>query len=331
MEDRIAAYLAHRMPGATGIAIDQLSRIAGGSSQETFKLRATWDGAEHWLILRRAPAKGLVVAERDTEFLVYRALADSNVPVPRVHFMELDTQWLDRPFFIMDMMPGKPGHFYAAGDVYEGKAREVGEHFWHHLGTLAGADAAAEGLGSLRNAGVSGAALWRNELAHWETIIRTNERIVEPAEHGAIRWLRANPPPEPAKPAIVHGDYRSGNFLFTPDGKISAILDWEMTHIGDPLEDVAWALNPMWSMERHFPLEEGLKVWEAASGLALDRTTLDWWRLFATVKCCAIWTTAQAAFNAGNRDMANAMSAVRAIHFHRNELLERMAERGVMG
>ena len=331
MEDRIAAYLAHAMPETADITVDQLSRIPGGSSQETFKLRARWDGEERWLILRRAPADGLVVAERDTEFLVYRALEGSGVPVPRVHHMEMDPRWLDRPFFVMDLMPGKPGHFFHPGDIYEGKAREVGTAFWHHLGTLARQSADAPGLAGLRNAGQAGAALWRNELAHWEAILRAKERLVEPAEHGAIRWLRAHPPADPVRPAIVHGDYRSGNFLFTPDGAISAILDWEMTHIGDPVEDIAWALNPMWTMERHFPLDEGLAVWEAASGLTVDRRSLDWWRIFSAVKACAIWTTAQAAFDAGNRDMAAAMSAVRGIHFHRTELLGRMAEQGAMG
>jgi aminoglycoside phosphotransferase (APT) family kinase protein len=331
MEERIATYLAHQMPDARDVTVDQLTRIPGGSSQETFKLRARWDGEARWLIVRRAPSDGLVVAERDVEFLVYRALAGGRVPVPRVHFMEMDPQWLDRPFFIMDMMPGKPGHFFHPGDVYEGRSAEVGEHFWRHLGSLAAHDAAADGLGSLRNAGRDGGEFWQAELGHWERIILANERLIEPAEHGAIRWLRANPPPAPAKPAVVHGDYRSGNFLFTPDGEISAILDWEMTHIGDPLEDIAWALNPMWTMERHFPIEEGLKHWEAASGLIADRKALDWWRLFSTVKACAIWTTAQAAFAAGNRDMAAAMSAVRGIHFHRSELLERMAIQGAMG
>lgn len=335
MEERIAAYLAHRMPAARGIVVDELSRVAGGSSQETFKLRAVWDEGEgpdeRWLILRRAPPAGLVVAERDAEFNVYKALAGSGVPVPQVYFMELEEHWLDRPFFIMAMAPGKPGHFWTSNDPFDGQAQEVGTRFWRHLGTLAVQDHTALGLRNLRNGTLAG-GFWSAELWHWESLLDEYEAIIEPAVRGAIRWLRANSPPEPARPAIVHGDYRVGNFLFTPDGAISAVLDWEMCHIGDPLEDVAWALDPMWSIESQFPLTQGLDTWEAASGMTIDRAALGWWRLFATVKACAIWTTAEASFTAGrSRDMALAMTGVRGQSFHRTYLLKLMLEKGAMG
>ncbi len=335
LEVRIAAYLAHRMPDAEGVAVDDLARIHGGSSQETFRLRARWrqsgEPFERHLILRRAPEAGLVVAERDAEFKVYSALTGSGVPVPGVHWMELEQRWLDRPFFVMDLMPGKPGHFFGSDDPYEGQSEAVGRNFWRHLGNLAALDPAALRLGELRNGDVH-AGFWDRELAHWEAILDDGEDVVEPILRGAIRWLRRNPPTEPAKPAIVHGDYRSGNFLFLPDGSISAVLDWEMCHVGDPLEDIVWAINPMWTMERHFPLDEGLSIWEQASGLKVDRAALEWWRLFAAVKACAIWTTAEASFQDGkSREPIVALTALRASHFHRKEILERMQARGCMG
>ena len=74
LEDRIAAYLAHSMPGASDVVVDELGRIYGGSSQETFRLRARWNeggkAIERRLILRRDATAGLVVAERDLEFNV---------------------------------------------------------------------------------------------------------------------------------------------------------------------------------------------------------------------------------------------------------------------
>ncbi len=335
LEPRIAAYLAHRIPEAGDLRVDDLARIHGGSSQETFRFQARWQLAgqqeQRRLILRRAPEAGLVNAERDLEFTVYSALAGSDVPIPAPHFLELDPTWLDRPFFIMDMMPGKPGHFFTSSDPYEGQSEAVGRNFWHHLGTLAALDHRARGLDGLRNGAVGG-PFWQRELDHWEAALDAGEAGVEPIVRGAIRWLRRNPPPEALKPAVVHGDYRCGNFLFLPDGRISAVLDWEMCHIGDPLEDIAWALNPMWTMEKYFPLEEGLAIWEAASGLPLDRAALDWWRLFAAVKACGIWTTAEASFQDGtSREMIVALTALRASHFHRKEILDRMAQRGAMG
>ncbi len=271
LESRLAAYLAHRMPEASGIAVDGLARIYGGSSQETFRLHACWseggEPVERRLILRRDAPAGLVVAERDLEFTVYRALAGQGIPIPGVHFLELDPQWLDRPFFIMDLCPGKPGNPFSPDDPYDGHGEAIARQFWSILGRLAAIDHRAVGLDGLRN-GQAASRLWSLELDRWEAILDAEEAVIEPSIRGALRWLRRNPPPEPAKPAIVHGDYRSGNFLFTPDGRISAVLDWEMCHIGDPMEDIVWAIDPFWPITRHLPLEDGLGCWEAASGMA---------------------------------------------------------------
>ena len=228
------------------VAVDELARIYGGSSQETYRLRACWreggKAIERRLILRRDAPGGLVVAERDLEFNVYRALAGQGIPIPAALFLELDPQWLDRPFFIMDLCPGKPGNPFSPDDPYDGHSEAIAREFWSILGTLAAVDHRAVGLAGLRNGEAEG-GFWSLELARWEGIIDEGEAVIEPIVRGAIRWLRSNPPPEPAKPPIVHGDYRSGNFLFTPDGKISGILDWEMCHIGDPLEDAAWGID----------------------------------------------------------------------------------------
>ncbi|MBP6580780.1 MAG: phosphotransferase family protein [Sphingorhabdus sp.] len=335
LEAQIAVYLAHRMPGARDIVVDELGRIYGGSSQETFRFRAQWsEGNEvidRRLILRRDATAGLVVAERDLEYTVYRALAGQGLPIPGVYFLELNPIWLDRPFFIMDMCPGKPGSPFASTDPYDGHGTAIGEQYWSILGKLAAIDHKAVGLKSLRNSSAT-SGFWALELNRWEAILDEQEALIEPAVRGAMRWLRRNPPPEPDKPAIIHGDYRSGNFLFTEDGTISAILDWEMCHIGDPLEDVAWGLDPFWPITRHYPLDDGLARWEAASGTAVDRTALEWWQMFTAVKACVIWTTAAKGFASGkNREMTMALSGIRANHFHRDLILQMMRQKGVMG
>ncbi len=334
-EDQIAAYLAHRMPDACDISVDELGRIYGGSSQETFRFRAAWqtgdEAVTRRLILRRDSTAGLVVAERDLEYNVYRALAGQGLPLPGVYFLELDPKWLERPFFIMDICPGKPGNPFVQTDPYDGHGTAIGEQYWSILGRLAAIDHLAVGLECLRNANVT-SGYWALELDRWEGILDANEALVEPALRGGMRWLRRYPPSEPVKSAIVHGDYRSGNFLFTDDGKISAILDWEMCHIGDPLEDVAWGLDLFWPITRHYPMDAGLARWEAASGIVVDRDALDWWRLFTAVKACVIWTTAANGFASGkNSEMTMALSAIRAGHFHRNQILKMMRTRGAMG
>jgi aminoglycoside phosphotransferase (APT) family kinase protein len=334
-KDQIATYLAHRMPEAREVVVSELSRIYGGSSQETFRFRASWQaGGEtiiRRLILRRDATAGLVVAERDLEYNVYCALAGQGLPIPGVYFLELDPKWLERPFFIMDLCPGKPGNPFVVTDPYDGHGPAIGEQYWSILGKLAAIDHRAVGLESLRN-GNAKIGFWALELDRWESILDENEALIEPSVRGAMRWLRRNAPPEPAKPSIVHGDYRSGNFLFTEDGTISAIVDWEMCHVGDPLEDVAWGLDPFWPITRHYPLRDGLARWEEASGMALDHAALDWWQLFTAIKACSIWTTASASFASGkNRQMTMALSGIRGGHFHRDLILKMMRVRGAMG
>jgi aminoglycoside phosphotransferase (APT) family kinase protein len=334
LETSLARYLAHAMPQASEIAVSGLARIHGGSSQETYRYEARWNEAGEArggnYILRRAPEAGLVNAEHDLEYTVYSALAGKGVPIPAVHYLELDRQWLERPFFIMDMMPGKPGHFFTADDPYEGQSDAVGRNFWTHLGTLAALDPGTLDLSALRGADDPGPAHER-ELAFWEQRLDEGEDLVEPLLRAAIRWLRRNPPPPPARPSVIHGDFRSGNFLFLPDGEISAMLDWEMCHIGDPLEDIAWAIDPMWSISRYFSEEAGLAIWQQASGIAIDHQALDWWRLFAAVKASAIWTTAEKSFEEGiSREMVLAITVSRAGPFHRGVVLRAMEARGVM-
>jgi aminoglycoside phosphotransferase (APT) family kinase protein len=242
LDQRIAAYLAHRQPDVADVVVDDLSRIHGGSSQETYRFHVRWRHGETLvekkLILRREPPGGLVVAARELEYTVYRALTGQGVPAPFAHFLELDARWLDRPFFIMDLMPGIAAHPHLPGDPFGGSGKQIARQYWNILGTLARLDHHALGLAALRN-GRAANRFWAHELDHWEAILNQGERIIDPIARGAIRWMRRNPPPDPARPAVVHGDYRLGNFLSTPDAGITAILDWEMCHIGDPLEDIA--------------------------------------------------------------------------------------------
>lgn len=114
-----------------------VSRIHGGSSQETYRYEARWSEAGEarggWFILRRAPEVGLVNAEHDLEYTFYSALAGRGAPVRRIHWLKLDRQWLERPFFIMEMAPGKPGHFFMTDDPCGGQADAVGRNRPRHL------------------------------------------------------------------------------------------------------------------------------------------------------------------------------------------------------
>lgn len=332
LEARIVRYLAHRMPEAGRVSVLALSRIHGGASRETFRVRIDAErGGIRGLIFRRDPVSTLIETEREIEFAAYRSFMDSAVPVPAALFLERDLDWLERPFFVMEEVEGCTAGSILAADPYGAHRRKIGEQFFSILGAIAKRDVASSDLARRMTVPDPGSA-WRLELDKWEKVIDEDELEPQPIARAAIRWMRANPPPPAARVSIVHGDYRTGNFLFDGMGTIRAILDWEMAHLGDPLEDLAWALDPLWSSDRAHPggmltREEAIAVWEKASGLKADAKALRWWSMFASFKGLAIWISSAKEFQAGtNTDPVMAFSGIYCLPFHNKRLADMLVE-----
>lgn len=312
LEPRVAAYLAARMPHAADVSVEAMERISGGASRETYRFRATWqeDGRTHErkMILRRDPPASLIETERRVEFEAYRAFFGSAVPVPEMLWLEEDERHLDHPFFIAAEVAGfqaSPQTLFGGG--YDAVLEKVAERKWTILGEIAKADPFETGLPAVLEAPALDAC-WKRELDYWEGMIDRDQAEPMPIVRAAIRWLRANPPPPAQKLAVVHGDYRTGNFLYDEAGEIHGVLDWEMAHLGDPLEDLAWGLNPVWEFGRGLAgglvgQEKAVAIWERASGLKADPKALHWWILFNCVKGQGIWVGSAGAFNrGGNRE-----------------------------
>ena len=312
LEPRLAAYIAGRMPDASDIQVSALERISGGASRETYRFRLAWReaGQEHarQLILRRDPPASLIDTERRVEFAAYQAFHGSAVPVPRMLWLEEANDALDHPFFIAEELVGyqaSPQLLFAG--AYDAVLPKVAERKWTILGEIARADPIALGLAEVMQAPALDAC-WRRELDHWETIFDSDEAEPQPIARAAIRWLRANPPPPAQRLSVVHGDYRTGNFLYDEAGEIHGVLDWEMAHLGDPLEDLAWGFNPVWQFGRGLAggltsRDEAIAIWRRASGLQVDPAALHWWTLFNCVKGQGIWVgSARAFIDRGNTE-----------------------------
>jgi aminoglycoside phosphotransferase (APT) family kinase protein len=312
LELRLARYIETRLPGVSDVAVTALERISGGASRETYRFRLSYreggEALDRRLILRRDPPASLIDTERRVEFEAYRAFAGSAVPVPRMLWLEEADDALDHPFFIAEELAGfqaSPQMLFAGG--YDAVLPKVAERKWTILGEIARADPLALGLTSVMEAPALDAA-WRRELDHWEAIFDSDEAEPQPIARAAIRWLRANPPPPAQKLSIVHGDYRTGNFLYDEAGEIHGVLDWEMAHLGDPLEDLAWGFNPIWQFGRGLAgglasQDEAIAIWERASGLRADPVALQWWTLFNCVKGQGIWVgSARAFIDGGNKE-----------------------------
>jgi aminoglycoside phosphotransferase (APT) family kinase protein len=330
---RLEKYLAKKLD-APALRVTDLARIPGGASRETYRFRARYKAGknevERALILRRDPPASLIETDRTTEYRAYEAFHRVGLPVPEPIALELDPAALDRPFFVMEEITGCEVASILNPDPYAANREKIGKQFWNVLGRIAAANPDQVGLGTIEGSR-DVKECWRHEVARWEKVVDDDEREPQPIARAALRWLKRNPPPAAQKIAVVHGDYRTGNFLFDAKGDIRAILDWEMAHLGDPLEDLAWALDPLWAHgDPHHPAgllarADAVRVWEEASGLKADAKALAWWEVFASLKGLAIWISAACEYAEGrNTDAVNAFSGWFCLAFHNKVLAERL-------
>jgi aminoglycoside phosphotransferase (APT) family kinase protein len=302
-------YLRVRWPHLRNLAVTELAQIPGGASRETYRvtLRFEDDGTARTrgIIFRRDPPTSLIDTERPLEYRTYAAVYGSAVPVPEPLVLEESPGALERPFSIMAEIPGcQSATTLFDTDAYRPLRRQIGEEKWSILGKLAAMDVRALGVDAFMPMPTVGDCAMR-ELDYWAGVIENDALHPQPIAAATIRWLRRHRPRPAQKLCLVHGDYRSGNFLFDPQGHIRGVLDWEMAHVGDPLEDLAWSLDPLWCWpEKHLagglvPREDAIAIWERASGLSVDREAFRWWQIFASLKGLAIWVSSTQDFAEG--------------------------------
>ncbi len=325
---RLQTYLRRRLE-EPDLAVADLARIPGGASRETYRFRARYRGKDRGLILRRDPPASLIETERTTEYRAYEAFHGLGLPVPEPIALELDEAPLERPFFIMEEIENCQAGSIMAPDPFGPHREKVGQQFFAVMGKIAAADPRDVGLSDFEGE-TDIHAVAMHEVARWEKVIDEDEREPQPIARAAIRWLKKNPPPAAQKISVVHGDYRTGNFLYDDKGDIRAILDWEMSHLGDPLEDLGWAIDPLWSggnvnVGGMLPREQAIAIWEKASGLKADPKALHWWEIFASLKGAAIWISAAREYAEGrNIDPINAFSGWFTLAFHNHILAQKL-------
>ncbi len=310
----VARHLAQTL-GERDARITAIRRFHGGASRETYAIEVVANATTLPLILRCDPGDSLIDTPRALEFAAYRSTEAIDIPVPRAICLCEDSTLIGTPFFVMERIEGAEAVSPFVANAYGDHRESIGRQFFTCLGRINGAEIQGSPLASAVDIPAPDAC-WSRELEYWTDKVEKNAMQPEPVLMAAIRWLRNNPPPPAQKLAIVHGDYRNGNVLHDGDGTIVGVLDWEMAHIGDPLEDLAWALDPLWNLQDTdlaaglIPRDEAISIWERESGLTFDVAAFAWWEIFASVKGMAIWITSGHASLAGvNTDPVLAFSA----------------------
>ncbi|WP_017588482.1 phosphotransferase family protein [Nocardiopsis ganjiahuensis] len=288
--DRLRAHLDREVPGLVAGPLGGRV-VAGGKSNLTYVVS---DGAGSWVV-RRPPLGHVLATAHDMprEYRVMTALSETAVPVPRTHLLCEDTEVLGAPFYVMEYVSGTP--FRTLDEIaplgVEG-VRRVADELVTTLGNLHAVDPEEVGLGDFGRP----AGFLERQVRRWSKQLESSRSRDIPGIDD-LRDRLAAALPEQGAPAIVHGDYRLDNVLVTGDGKLTAVLDWEMATLGDPLVDLGLMLvyreqpvtgggTPATSAEGFPSSAELVRMYAEASGRDVSR--LGWYVAFGCFKLAVI-------------------------------------------
>jgi aminoglycoside phosphotransferase (APT) family kinase protein len=290
MQAELGRCVASWYSGATGIAA--ATKLSGGASQETWSFDIVHPDGNIGAILRRAPqgygAAPTRAAGLDAEAALMQLAHDAGLPSPKVMHVLRPEDGLGIGF-IMQRIEGETIGRKILRDEQFAKARPL---LARQLGEVAagihGLEAA--NLPELRR------TISTDELADLEREYRSFN-WPRPVFELALRWLRERDPGPPDEVTLVHGDFRHGNLIIGPDG-LRAVLDWELAHIGDPMEDLGWVCVNSWRFGEidkpvgGFGSREDLFAGYEAAGRRADPDRVMFWEVMGTLRwgvmCCGM-------------------------------------------
>jgi aminoglycoside phosphotransferase (APT) family kinase protein len=312
IERPVKASIASWFPGATGI--DRLAQLSGGASQETWSFNVMYPSGNIPVILRRAPAGYGAAPGRaaglDAEAVLMQQAYEAGIPSPRVRYVLRPQDGFGNGF-IMDRVEGEtiPRKILRDAQFAPARAALTGQLGKAIAGIHALDKSRLPKLRLMTVAGEIGDLAAEYKSLDWP----------RPVFDLALRWLRDNAPAPSADVTLVHGDFRHGNLIVGPEG-LRAVLDWELAHFGDPMEDLGWICVNSWRFgEIDKPVggfgsrEDLFAAYEAASGRVVDVARVMFWETLGTLRwgimCCGMMQR----FRAGpDHSMERAMIGRRA-------------------
>ncbi|MEU7149686.1 phosphotransferase family protein [Streptomyces sp. NPDC045456] len=290
--ERLRDHLDRELPGAVRGPLDA-ELIEGGRSNLTYRVT---DGTDRWVV-RRPPLGHVLATAHDMgrEFRVISALHPTAVPVPEALLLCEDEEVLGAPFYVMELVEGVP---YRTAEQLAGlgpeRTRGVVLSLVDTLVALHAVDPAAVGLDGFGRPD----GFLERQLRRWGKQLAASKNRDLPGIDALHEALGAALPASPA-PAVVHGDYRLDNVLVGADDRITAVLDWEMSTLGDPLTDLG--LLVMYSEQEDVPgspiattsgapghPEAAELIERYAAGSGRDVSGIAWYTAFAYFKLAVI-------------------------------------------
>jgi aminoglycoside phosphotransferase (APT) family kinase protein len=326
-EKGVRDALARLAEARLGGALAGLERLSGGASQELWSFAVLAEGEPRQFVLRRNPG-GEVRRENaagmETEARLIDLAGRAGAPVPGVVWVLQPADGLGSGY-VMEHVAGEtlarrllrdPEYAQARSRL----ARQLGEAA-ARIHQIDKAEA-----GDLRRTTVAGSLAATD--AHYRSL-----GMHRPVVDWAFRWLQANRPPSEAEPTVVHGDMRNGNIVVGPEG-LRAVLDWEVVHLGDPMEDLGWICVTSWRFGEidkpagGFGSREDLFAgYEAVSGTPVDAARVRFWEIMGTLRWGLSCAMMAREFQAGDRSVERAAIGRRASETD-IDLLSILAPRG---
>jgi aminoglycoside phosphotransferase (APT) family kinase protein len=268
--------------------ISSLARLSGGAGRETWTFDAEIGSEKLEAIFRCDPVQGVESSPaRILEFQLLKAAMDAGAIVPEPLWDGDDT--FPVKFFVMRRLQGEAlGARLIRGEQY-GHAREViPQQLAESLARIHSIQLESHPELAILPAPEPGVSPARTEVEHYEEIFRDIAPDPHPVFELAFRWLYAHLPNPPER-LLLHGDYRLGNFMFGEDG-VRGIIDWELAHWGDPMEDIGWLAVKSWRFGGKKPMagigdyEPFFEAYEAAGGTKVDPKRVHFWELYGNLK-----------------------------------------------
>jgi aminoglycoside phosphotransferase (APT) family kinase protein len=299
MPNRLVAFLEREHPGTT-VTVDSYDPILGGFSRLTARFRAEIDGAEQWLVARGDPPPEMstCATDRGTEWVTMRALHEAGTPLPQPLYFDPEGTQLGTVAMVMAMVEGE-SLFHRAARSDDAALDALADQMVELAIAVHGAD-----LARLQH--LEAPADWDSYIdgciQRWRAIEGAHPEA-DPFIRYLASWLDENRPP-PAPLGLVHGDFQSTNVLVEEDGSFVA-LDWELTHIGDPREDLGWCkwnevIQPPGLIDRD---ESGFcRRYAELSGLGDDIVnpdTVAYFSVLSAIGACQVALPTVAAFAQG--------------------------------
>jgi aminoglycoside phosphotransferase (APT) family kinase protein len=321
----MAGHLSTELEAAFGrpVAVEAVERLKGGYSRRMWAFEATAGALTTGWILCTDADDGVVGADslsrsREASLLAY--LHQLGLPVPAIAVTGTGPEPFGAAWFVMERLPGTA----AVGPLLrdpEISARRpmLGRHKAEILARIHAVPMPADVFESVPTPG----AIAAHERQRWSQALANTPKAATDIMAAALARMERSPPPPPAELCIVHGDYRTGNLLYDRDG-ITGVLDWEMAHPGDPLEDLAWAQLDAWRVGTGLvgamlSDDDWIAAYHRASGRVVEVDPLRFWQLLTGVKMSILAWRAYDRTPAGKeRDLLHALFSLLQTQLQQN-------------